>query len=908
VDPTVVRALLCAAYLDADDDEEARRSRSLSANAALETARSRLGEPPGLRTFTDSVYDCLRERWLPRASAKTINELTATVRLTASAAARREPVDTKRRQIDFLQSRRWSDKLRTNIRKAFIKDNRVGQAVEVVPGQGSVLRAAVELVGLGAPPTRDWYPHQVTARARLDDLWKDSVPCGACLVLPTGAGKTDTIVGWLLSRLDENKDLRVLWLVHQQELVDQALGRFVALASQQKPDFMRRARAIHSAASMVSTLREASLSVAVITYQSFRSMHNRKKSALETFLSRPTIVVVDEAHHVGSNSFDSLLELIERQPEVRAFVGLTATPYPSAPRARARFMNRFPHLVYGPPVGNLIQSEILAQPVVTTIDTGEVYDLTDAQVAQATSSDIPDEVLKSLDAVNRNRLIAETWKRGSEEWGKTLVFATSIDHAEKLADALSRREAQARALHSATRDRIGTLKWFRSARGSAVLVSVGMLTEGVDLPDARTAFLARPTTSPIVMRQMVGRVLRGPKAGGESEAHVVYFRDKWSNLPDVLYPEEVLPDSRPARAGREKPRWAPGPVIDDDKLELRTDLAAQIEHAFEKLAALFNVDDDDPFNDLPPEPLLREARIVGFYDLIEIAVPVFEHQLPGYEALLADAIKLDGLRGSSLLSYFDDSPPPYPSPRALKTLVALAREFGEIPCLESCNAPLGPGRVAKRILDSGALTERERSDLVLNEYERSLNRVAYSGVEAFEEAVEQELRELRRPTRRLDAESPPNFGIDPAGLERLARVDRDLEPIKRLALKTARVVLPAARTAQLRDLPEVRWTKRCAKSTWGHWSLNMSGRGKGRAIIRMNRVLRTRPKHVPDDMLAYLVFHELLHHLLPGQSHDVEFRKLESLWPAAGQWDLAFDTLHEKWDLRPESYRDDIGE
>jgi hypothetical protein len=452
--------------------------------------------------------------------------------------------------------------------------------------------------------------------------------------------------------------------------------------------------------------------------------------------------------------------------------------------------------------------------------------------------------------------------------------------------------------------------WSGSARlkNSVVLVSVGMLTEGVDLPDARTAFLARPTTSPIVMRQMVGRVLRGPRAGGEAEAHVVHFRDQWSNLPDVLYPEEVLPDSRPADAGREKKHWAPGPVIDDDELVLRADIAAQVAHAFEKLAALFNADDDDPFNDLPPEPLLRRARIVGFYDLIEIAVPVFEHQHPGYEALLADAIKLDRLGASSLLSYFDDSPPPYPSPRALKTLVALAREFGEIPTLEPCRARLGPGKVAQQILNAGALTDLERAELVLREYQQSLNRMAYRSVEAFEEAVNQELRELRRPTPRLDAEAPTVVGIEPDGLQHLERVNRDLEPIRRLALKTAKDVLPAARKAQLWGLPEVRWTKRCVASTWGHWSLKMSGRGRGRAMIRVNRVLRTRPKDVPDDMLAYLVFHELLHHLLPGQGHDAEFRELESLWPTAEKWDLAFATLNERWDLRPERYRGDIEE
>ena len=55
-------------------------------------------------------------------------------------------------------------------------------------------------------------------------------------------------------------------------------------------------------------------------------------------------------------------------------------------------------------------------------------------------------------------------------------------------------------------------------------------------------------------------------------------------------------------------------------------------------------------------------------------------------------------------------------------------------------------------------------------------------------------------------------------------------------------------------------------------------------------------------MLGYLLYHELLHHILPSQGHDAEFRELEAHWPDAIDWDLRFDTLHEHWDTRPESY------
>ncbi len=40
-------------------------------------------------------------------------------------------------------------------------------------------------------------------------------------------------------------------------------------------------------------------------------------------------------------------------------------------------------------------------------------------------------------------------------------------------------------------------------------------------------FLTRQTTSPILLRQMVGRALRGPKFGGTAKANIVLFMDAW---------------------------------------------------------------------------------------------------------------------------------------------------------------------------------------------------------------------------------------------------------------------------------------------------------------------------------------------------------------------------------------------
>ncbi len=901
VDASVIKAMLRVYYHEHGRDEELTAIRSLSPEAAARNAELHLGPRPRPSVFTSAMCQELRHTWLPRASASDIDSLTATVRLTCSPAALKEPVGTKREQLAFLSSRPVTKNFRVNLRTAFLAAHRERRQVVIKGGEADPRREVVDLVGEGRRLSRPWYQHQKDAHQELDHLWASGTRFGARLVLPTGAGKTDTAVGWLLDRMGEDPSLRVLWLVHQQELVDQAVARFAALACHQRRGFRRRARAIHSAASTVMTLADPDLSVAAMTYQSFKSVDARKRRALAGFLAEPTVVVVDEAHHAGAPSYQRLLDLAADQPEVRAFLGLTATPYPTASEAQRRFDDRFPKVAAQVPVLDLVRTGILASPLVTTVDTGQVCELTASQVQQAGSSDIPLEVLGRLDNRNRDRVIVDTWQQDPRRWGKTLAFATRISHADALTDMFRRRGVDVRSLHSGTRDRHGTLAWFRAAKGPAVLVSVGMLTEGVDLPDARTAFLARPTTSPILMRQMVGRVLRGPHAGGEAEAHLVHFRDAWTNLPDVLYPEEVVPRYRPTG---EPGEMIPGPILDDEELEIRDDLAAQVARAYERLAALFDADDNDPFNDQPPPCLLETARIVGFYDTEEFAVPVFGHQTTGFEQLLADAASGISLQGRPLLSYFEDTPPPYPPARALKTLVSVARDLGEVPPLQPMPAQLGPQRTARRILDAGALTDQQRGQLIEADYRSSINHRSYRSLGHYEEAVDAWLRDLRRPTPRFN---PEDVLRAPAATKPpLPRFDRELAAATELAVTRGRQLLPPALGERLNRRPEVLWTRRVVTSTWGHWSLKLAGKGRGRAVIRVNRVLRTRPKHVSDEMLAYLVYHELLHHLLAGQGHDAEFRDLEARWPDAEHLDFLFDTLHEHWDLRPQRYTADV--
>jgi superfamily II DNA or RNA helicase len=231
--------------------------------------------------------------------------------------------------------------------------------------------------------------------------------------------------------------------------------------------------------------------------------------------------------------------VVQSRSKVR-LLGLTATPTPSGAAAWQRFRQRFPQTLITVDPAELVTRGILARPVFHKVDTHISIEMSAADVRRSLQVDVPDVVLKELAKPARDQILVEQWVSNRKLWGKTLIFATSIQHADALKRNLAKVGAPVRSIHSRSPEaRSETLGWFRASSDDAVLVSVGMLTEGVDLPDAQTAFLARPTTSPVLMRQMVGRVLRGPKAKGTSLAHLVTFHDDWVNFTGVIEPVDL---------------------------------------------------------------------------------------------------------------------------------------------------------------------------------------------------------------------------------------------------------------------------------------------------------------------------------------------------------------------------------
>lgn len=901
VSERLLRSILQSAYKDSPD--QLASLKTLNHAQLAEQATRVFGTPPSRSRLDncDGSWDVLREVWLSKdANPEQLAGLADMVRRGLAVADRESGAQSRAQLLAFFGRRNLTNNFKVNLRSAFIKAHKSEQPVRSSGGHSvaGALEGVTRLRGEGAHDLPVPYTHQLLARDQLRKLalGAKSTDRRGLLVLPTGAGKTSTVIGWLVPWLAEDPTRRVLWLAHQQELLIQARDAFEHAAQEQEVGFDRQLRLITSGGSSASTLIDPALDVVLATWQTINAQGAQQQiSRLTSFLSRPTVVIVDEAHHAAAAAYQRILGTVLKAKQV-VLVGMTATPWPTTDGAGSRLRRTFPVDIYTVTAERMYEAGILATPMLHTVNTGTRLELTD-QEKRLASGDLPPAVLRRLATGARNDLLVRTWLAKRNVWDKTLVFAANIAHANTLGDLFRDRDTPVRVLHSdIVEPRHEVIDWFKKQKQPSVLVSVGMLTEGVDLPDARTAFLARPTTSRILMRQMIGRVLRGVHSGGSATANLVYFRDQWVNFDEVVEPGE-LPGLDTAlvevpEAGAAAHRLPP--ILDEFGIEsIGADVLAQIRRMYtERNRAL------------PIDPASTGIRLVGYYQLDDANVPVMEHQRDDYDELIHRTLRGDSFQGTPPLRVFQDDPPPYPTARQVNMVIDYIRTFEASPPFHEIRASVSPRDIAQELRELPAKTDRHKEQWLVDRYESSLARLVYATFEHFEESVERELRELRQAERSGTTPSnPEHLAPRPSGRTRdpLTRRPKRTLPRERSLLDAIRKTLAEESVfsrLDINDIPKTDWTDHPIEGAWAYWSLPAKGKSKGQPIIRINRALQASEKQVSDDVLMYLLYHEMLHHLLPGQGHDAEFRRLEALWPHADELDMQLDTLHETFEFK----------
>lgn len=412
------------------------------------------------------------------------------------------------------------------------------------------------------------YEHQKEAMKNLD-IMEENPSYSTLVVLPTGGGKTYTASMWLLKHA-LNKNKKVLWIAHRQMLLDQAAESFQKYAyAENLPNVSSfHYRVVSGSSNHDRTIDIVSSDNLLIAS---KDSLGRNMPALDTWLSGEDEVylVIDEAHHATAKTYRKIIDYVKNKVKHTKVIGLTATPFRTAESEQGLLAKIFTDGVCSGKVasGNigisyqiglkdLINRRILSKPIFESCYTEEAFgnNLGIDDWNKISHLDVlPDTIAGQMaDSAARNKLIVETYKKRQDVYGQTIVFAVNVVHAIALSKLFNNAGIPTEFVVSDVKDSITGVTISREdnerklesyRRGDTkVLVNVNILTEGVDLPQTKTVFLARPTVSTILMTQMIGRALRGEAAGGTPEAHIVSFIDNWNEHIAWVNPENLFID------------------------------------------------------------------------------------------------------------------------------------------------------------------------------------------------------------------------------------------------------------------------------------------------------------------------------------------------------------------------------
>jgi superfamily II DNA or RNA helicase len=303
----------------------------------------------------------------------------------------------------------------------------------------------------------------------------------AAVVLPTGAGKT--VVFSSLAQQLEAEGKRVLVVMHREELVQQTVAKLKAVGC-------------HSVGVVKAERNETWARIVVATVQTLYSERRLK------MIGGVDVVIYDEMHHSVSKRNRKLLTDLGCFDGRALAVGFTATFMRTD---KSKLADDWSVVMERDAVW-AIEHGFLTDVVAHSI---RVPNLDTTKVKTKAGGDYADGDLgRAMEASSAAEVIPVAWRKYAE--GRpTILFAPTISSAQQLSDALNDAGIVSETVfgHTPSHERNAVYDRIRSGH-TKILASVGVLTEGFDIPAISCAIMARPTKSKGLWQQMAGRALR----------------------------------------------------------------------------------------------------------------------------------------------------------------------------------------------------------------------------------------------------------------------------------------------------------------------------------------------------------------------------------------------------------------
>jgi superfamily II DNA or RNA helicase len=339
--------------------------------------------------------------------------------------------------------------------------------------------------------------------------------------MPTGTGKTI-----LFALLAKKINKRTLILAHTDELIQQAVDKIQRVWSDVDIGVVKSYR------------NELQHQIVVASIQTVRMQHRLAQLVDQNF----EVMVIDESHHAASDSYKLLMDTLgfseKNITPNKLLVGVTATPRRSDEKG---LKSIFGDISFSRTMGEMVRSGFLcplkAEAVRLDFQTFEkskhIIEM------EKNQEEISIEYWFKYGPVRR--AMVDSFEAHGINRKKTIVFCLDIKHCTQIANEMQSRGINAKAIHGKIKEeeRRQILKDFDSGKIS-VISNCMVLTEGFDQPDLDCIMMCRPTKSPGLYMQMIGRGTR--TFVGKENCLIIDFTSNSQRYKDVCNAISMLTD------------------------------------------------------------------------------------------------------------------------------------------------------------------------------------------------------------------------------------------------------------------------------------------------------------------------------------------------------------------------------
>lgn len=400
------------------------------------------------------------------------------------------------------------------------------------------------------------------------------------LAMATGTGKTRTVLGMIYRFLSTNRFRRILFLVDRTSLGHQTHDVF----GEVKLEDLKTLTEIYNVGGLHDKFIDKEVRVQVSTVQSMvkRILYNTEESM--PAVSDYDLVIIDEAHrgyildkemseneiaYRDQNDYRSKYRsVIEYFDAVK--IALTATPALHTTE------------IFGLPVFKYTYREAVLDGYLADHDAphrlktklgieGIHYEAgEEIQIYRHAKRDneyqetalIADELDFDIEKFNRKIVVPEFNKsvlieiarnldpENPQEFGKTLIYAVDDKHADLIVDILKKYYSEKGVNNDAVLKITGSvgdskrieeaIRKFKNEKFPSIVVTVDLLTTGIDVPEITTLVFMRRVKSRILFEQMLGRATRLCPAINKQSFEIYDAVGVYESLQDVSTMKPVV--------------------------------------------------------------------------------------------------------------------------------------------------------------------------------------------------------------------------------------------------------------------------------------------------------------------------------------------------------------------------------